>query len=318
MMIELHRLCLAVWLTLACMAASLLGQYSNSIRPGDLEPDGKVLPPELTEVGVDGEIGTKLPLHLAFADSEGTRRTLSSAFEDGRPLILNLAYYRCASLCNYQFKGMVSVFNELSWTLGDEFRVVTVSIDPKEDHIVAARMQRHCLDAYNKEIANHEAWSFLTGDSGSIKQLADAVGFGFRYLPNDDEYAHASALIICTPDGRVSQYLHGIQYDSETVELCLTEAAAGSVGSGMDRLVKQVVLYCFRFDASRGKYTPAVMNIMRVAGVLTGLFLLVLGVAFWLREKARKQVRIAEKRDDPDKTNDNQQIANGIGDLTQS
>ena len=228
--------------------------------------------PVLKEVGIDEQLGQEIPKELRFYNHHGESITLESLFEDGKPVILTLNYANCPMLCNLQLTGLVKVLGELDETAGEEIRVVTVSIDPAEELKDAADVRYRYLQAYDRPSAD---WNFLVGEQKAITSLTESVGFGYRFLPEEDEFAHTAALILLSPEGQVSRYLYGIEYDPETLRLSLLETAKGEVRSSIDRLI----LFCFQYDATKGRYAPAIMNITRIAGALT---IAVLG-AFILR-----------------------------------
>jgi protein SCO1/2 len=151
-------------------------------------------------------------------------------------VLLSFVYYRCPMLCSLVLDGMTDSLKELEWTPGDRFQVINVSFDPTDTPELATAKKASYMEAYGRPGAEH-GWHFLTGSEGQVRKLADAVGFGYRYLPADDEFAHAAALFVITPDGRVSRYLYGIRHDTRTVRLSLVETAAGEIGTAVDRFL---------------------------------------------------------------------------------
>ena len=235
-------------------------------------------PDEVTDVGIVDRRGSALPLNTQFVDSRGNSVRLADYFDSRRPVILSFNYATCPMLCRLQLNGLVEGLRELNWTAGDEFRVVSVSIDPSETSQQAAAAKQQHLNAYGRP-GSGAGWTFLTGQPANIRAAAAAAGFKYKYLPKTREYSHAAALMICTPDGRVSQYLYGVSYDRQTLRLALADASEGQVGSALD----QLLLFCFRYDRTAGKYTPVAWNIMRAAGLVT-LLTLTAGLApFWFR-----------------------------------
>lgn len=259
----------------------LLGLASASAAVERMEP----APKQLEEVGITERLDASLPLQLVFSDEQGNEVALGSFFEPNRPVILTLNYYECPMLCTLQLNGLVEALKELDWTPGREFEIVTVSIDPREKPELAKAKKEVYLGLYGRPGAS-AGWHFLTGTGANIATLADAVGFRYRYDEKTRQFAHAAAAFILTPDGRLSRYLYGIEYSPRTVRLSLVEAAGGRIGSSFDRLL----LYCYHYDASQGRYTMAAVNIMRLGGLLTVVAILSLVGGYWLREaRARKR-----------------------------
>jgi protein SCO1/2 len=178
-------------------------------------------------------------------------------------------------LCNEVLNSLLRSLNALAFDVGKEFEVVTVSIDPGETPVLAARKKAAYLKRYGRTGANL-GWHFLTGDEASIRRLAGALGFRYVYDPRTDQYAHPAGLAIATPQGRIARYFFGISYPARDLRLGLIEAAAGKIGSPMD----QILLMCFHYDPRTGKYNVAIMNAIRFLGCLTlaslGTFLFVM------------------------------------------
>ena len=240
------------------------------------------VPKPLQDVGVDEKLDAALPLPLLFKDERGRDVTLGSYFKPGRPVILTLNYYRCPMLCTLELNGLVEGLKELAWSPGDEFQVVTVSIDPRELPPLAAAKRVEYLTELGRPSAE-AGWHFLTGSAASIGALASAVGFRYQYDADTDQYGHAAAIVLATPDGRVSRYLYGVRFDAPSLKMGLLEASHGKIGSAVDRFL----LYCYHYDAERGRYVLAAVTLMRAAGALTVLVLGSVVGTFWLRERAR-------------------------------
>lgn len=238
------------------------------------------VPPEIDSVGIDEHRGDTLPLDLQFIDHRGKPIRLGDLFDGERPVLLSLNYSDCPMLCNLQLRGLIDGLSKIEWTLGEQFRVVTASINPNETPERAGKAQQNYVDSLGGDVTE-DGWTLLTGREEAIKHLADAVGFRYEYVPERGEYAHTAALMICTPDGVISRYLYGIEYDPSTLRLSTIEAADGKIGSAVD----QLILYCFHYDATKGRYGPVAMNLMRVAALFT---MVVIGVGFViLRQKER-------------------------------
>lgn len=243
----------------------------------------EALPPSLRGVGFDQRLNEQVPLDLTFTDEAGKPVTLADYF-DGRPVILVLAYYRCPMLCNQVLNGLVQGMMEMPFIAGKEFRVLTVSFDPRETPELAAAKRRNYLKRYGHPEAA-EGWHFLTGKQEAITRLTQSVGFRYTYDPKSDQFAHASGILLLTPSGKISRYFYDVHYSGRDLRLGLVEASENKIGSPVD----QILLYCFHYDPEEGKYGAAVMNFVRAGGALTLLSLIsFVGVMFWRdRRKSR-------------------------------
>jgi protein SCO1/2 len=260
----------AVGLLLAAHASGAVafGQYGRP--PMSTMPQGGT-PDILKSVNIEQRLGAQAPLDVTLRDEAGRTVQLGEYFRRGRPVVLSLVYYECPMLCNQILNGMVGALDGVSFTPGKEFEIVTVSFDPRETPELAARKKETYLRRYRREGAEG-GWHFLTGDEAQVRRLAEAVGFGYVWDERSAQFAHSSAIMVATPEGRLSHYFYGIDYDPRALRLSLVEASAGRIGSPVD----QLVLYCYHYDPTTGKYGPVVMNILRVAGVLTVLGVLAL------------------------------------------
>jgi protein SCO1 len=199
-------------------------------------------------------------------------------------VILTLNYYRCPMLCGLMLNGMLDAMKSMAWTAGQEYQVVTVSFDPAESAFLARAKKQSYLEEYARPPAAG-GWHFLTGMEPSIKALTDAVGFGYKWNDEKKEWMHPAAIYICTPDGRISRYLYGVMFEPQTLRLSLVEAAAGKVGSTSDRFL----LFCYHYDPRDGKYSLAVMNLVRGGGVLTTAALGIFLASLWRAERRRRR-----------------------------
>jgi protein SCO1 len=235
----------------------------------------------LSNVGIEQRLNEQVPLDLTFRDEAGRAVQLGDYF-DGKPVILALAYYKCSMLCPLRLDGLVSSLRALPFNVGDQFAVITVSIDPRETAPLAAAQKKLHLRNYMRPGADR-GWHFLTGDEAAIARLADAVGFRYTYDAGRDEYAHASGITVLTPQGRVSSYLYGIEPPPKDLRLALVEASANRIGS----LVDQVLLLCYHYDPATGRYSAMAMNVVRLGGVLTVLALGAFVGTMWWRDPQR-------------------------------
>jgi protein SCO1/2 len=223
-------------------------------------------------------------MDLEFRDENGDTVTLGQFFDGERPVILTLNYYRCPMLCGLMLNGMVDGLEQMKWTAGNEFEIVTVSINPLETPALAREKKQNYLKRYDRPSAA-SGWHFLTGNEPEIQRLAETVGFSYKYDPEQQQYAHPAVMFVCTPDGHVSRYLYGIEYPPKRLKLALLEASEGEIGSTLD----QIVLYCYHYDPSNRRYSPVAMNIMRVGGGAAASVLAVALGLFWLAEWRKRK-----------------------------
>jgi protein SCO1 len=262
------------------LAAGILLLHATVALAQRAEP----LPKELEGVGVTEHLGDEIPLDLPFVDSDGKPVVLKQFFDGTRPIVLTLNYSNCPMLCSLQLNGLFEGLKRMPWAIGDQFDMVTVSFDPLETTERARMTKQKYMEVYRRA-GVAKGWHFLTGKEADIKKLADAVGFRYRYSEERRQYMHVAVTFILTPDGRVSRYLYGVEYDPQTLRLSLVEAADGKIGSTMD----QVLLFCFHYDAESGRYGPAALRLMQVGA---GLTVVVVGSTIWLlrrREKAKNR-----------------------------
>jgi protein SCO1/2 len=233
----------------------------------------------LREVGVDQKLGAPLPLDLTFRDEAGEAVQLQHYFGE-KPVILSFVYYECPMLCTQVLNGLLESLKTLSFDVGKQFQVVTVSFDPGETPTLATEKKASYLKQYERAGAEG-GWHFLTGDTASIRQLTNAVGFRYQYDPATDQFAHASGIMVITPQGKIARYFYGIEYPGRDLRLALVEASENKIGS----LVDQVLLYCFHYDPSVGKYGLVIMNVLRLAGIATVMALVTFMIVMFRRER---------------------------------
>lgn len=247
-------------------------------------------------VGIIQRVGESLPLELPFTDHTGRAVRLGEYFEAGRPTLLTLNYGDCPMLCIAQLDGVVELVGQLDFELGSEYQLVTVSIDPRESAAKAAATRAHYLERLSGgagpegarpegagpegALLDDDAWPFLVGPQSSIDSLAQALGFGFRFVPETGEFAHDAAMMLATPEGRIARYFFGIRYEPKTVRLSMVEASAGRLGT----IVDQFSLLCFVYDHEQGVYTATAVSVMRLGGLLTVVILGGFLFSFWRKE----------------------------------
>ena len=246
------------------------------------------VPPQLRNVRVQQNLNTQVPLNIKFVDENGASVSIGQLLR-GRPVILSLVYYKCPRLCSMTLTGLLKTLRTLDFNVGKEFDVVTVSFDPREKPQLAAAKKAAYIEGYGRAGAA-DGWHFLTGEQREILRLTETVGFGFEYDITQEQFAHASAIMILTPDGRLSRYFFGIEFSPRDVRLGLVEAANRKIGSAAD----QVLLYCFEYDPHTGKYSMAIMNIIRLFGALTVIFIVAFIVYNVRRDSSGKRARLRE------------------------
>jgi len=232
---------------------------------GPKPPPMAVGQPEiLQEIGWDQKLGEKIPLDLAFKDETGKDVVLADYFGD-KPVVLSLVYYECPMLCTISLNGLARALEVLSFVPGQQFEVLTVSFDAKEGTELAAAKKRAYMASYDKSDEGARGWHFLTGDEESVDRLTRAVGFRFAWDEETKQFAHPAGILVAAPDGTITHYLFGVEYSPKDLRLALVAAGQGEVGNAVD----QVLLYCFQYDPKTGRYSAAIFNIVRIAGVVT-------------------------------------------------
>lgn len=256
-----------------------------AIRPGEATITANDRPEALREVGFDQKLDQQVPLDLQFRDESGKSVRLGDFFGT-RPVVLSLAYFSCPMLCGLHLNGLASSLKPLRLEPGQDFEIVTVSFDPRDTPDKATVKKKDTLERYERRGAEN-GWHFLTGDAEQIRALTSAVGFRYQYDEKRGEFAHPAGVVLLTPEGHVSRYLFGIDYSPRDLRLGLVESAQGKIGT----LVDQVLLFCFHYDPSMGRYSAIALNSVRVGGVLTLLGLVVFIGGALRRESRRRAAR---------------------------
>lgn len=242
---------------------------------------------QLSQISFDQRLNSQVSLNLPFRDENGRVVGLGSYFGQ-KPVVLVLGYYQCPMLCTLTFNGMVEAMNDMRWSIGNQFNVVQVSIDPKETPELAAAKKQNYVRQYGRAGAG-AGWHFLTGDEPNIRKLADEVGFHYAYDPSIKQYAHPSGLVILTPDGKVAKYFFGVKFSPAELYGSLQDASARKVGSPIERLV----LLCFHYSPIKGKYGALIMSVVRILGAATLVGMAWLFFAMLRRERRRRPAQAA-------------------------
>ena len=293
-------------LTLACLLLAGAARADEAIPPAptgggaaskDATQTADFVPPLLVKArqtaGIDEKLDAKLPLDLQFTDSSGKTVRLGDYFTGKRPVVIQMAYYRCPKLCGEISKGMVRSMKALAddLTIGKDFEVLTISFDSRESPELADANKNAIVDVMKRvspEESVRDGWACLVGDDLNIKKLTDAMGYRFGWVPEAQQYSHPAAIVVATPDGRVSRYLYTTSYDPQTLRLTLTNASQGTITPS---LKDKFILSCFDFDPSTGKYTATAYTMMRLAGATTVVVLASIIGFMLVMERRGKTIR---------------------------
>jgi protein SCO1/2 len=255
---------------------ALAATASAQTVPGNVGTSSASLPVALRNVGFEPPLNGQIPQGLDFRDENGRDVRLGDYFGH-KPVLLALVYYGCPMLCNQVEQGVVGSLKMLSFNAGSDFEVVFVSFDPRETPDMAAQKKVSALSHYGRP-DTASGWHFLTGGKQSIDSLTQAANFRYSFNEKSGIFAHASGIMLLTPDGRISRYFYGVEYPSRDVRLGLVDASAGKIGNPIDHLL----LYCFQYDPSTARYSATVLRIIRLGGVLT-IFTIVAGILIFRR-----------------------------------
>ncbi len=238
--------------------------------------------PLISDVGVDEKLGQHINLAQTFTDRHGNPVKLSEIFADGKPVIIAPVYYSCPQLCTLVLNGVRDLINEMELTLGEDYRVVNICIDPENTPQMAADKAANYFATLARPEPAEKNWFYLTGKSQVVENAMDQIGF--RYKKVDEQYSHTSVIVLVSPEGVITRYVYGVSYPAKDVRLGLVEAADGKVGRTLDK----VLIYCFKYDPLAGKYVKDAMNLMRLGGGLSLLLMVVIGFFLWRSELLNK------------------------------
>jgi protein SCO1/2 len=241
-------------------------------------PDN-TLPKQFEGVGIDEHTGSMVPLDLEFVDSNFEKVKLRDLFKGDVPVAITLNYFQCKLLCNVQLEGLAAGLRKVPLPLGEKYKVVTVSIDPRDDATRAREAEKKYLALYDRPVDNARGWHFLTGEDQAIKQLAKAVGFKYHWLEKQQEFSHTAVVVLCSPRGKICRYLYGVEYAPETLRLGLVESSEGKVGNTLD----QLILFCSMYTGAEG-YKLQALRIMQLGAGGFGVLLAAFLMYWWRRE----------------------------------
>ena len=240
-----------------------LPAFGQGMTRGIMSPPANVRPPGLQNVGIEQHLDEQIPADLSFRDETGKPVRLGEYFGK-KPMILNLVYYNCPMLCGEVLSGLESALRVLKFDVGKEFDVLTVSFDPRETPDMATKKKAEFLKRYGRPGAA-EGWHFLTRPQESIDALTKAAGFQYQYDPKTGQFAHATAIMVLTPDGKIAQYYYGVEYAPKDLRLGLIQASQNKIGT----LADQVLLYCYHYDPTTGKYGAIISRVLQLSGLAT-------------------------------------------------
>jgi protein SCO1 len=257
----------------ACAAQPARAQLSDPMQSVGVRPD------LLKDVGIDQKLNQQVPLNLTFKDENGNPVQLGQYFGQ-KPVILSLVYFNCPMLCTQVLNGQEASMKGLPMDAGNQFEAVTVSIDPSDKPVMASVKKQMYVGMYGRPNAA-QGWHFLTGDAPQIKALADSVGFRYAYDADSKQFAHASAIMVLTPQGKISKYFYGIEYSPRDLRLGLVEASAEKIGTPVD----SVLLFCYHYDPSTGKYGLIINRLIQAGGLITVLAIGITMLVLFRRER---------------------------------
>lgn len=239
------------------------------------------VPKVMQGVTIKENLGKSLDLDLSFTDENGNHTKISDMLSSGIPVIFTLNYFRCSTLCSLQLINFANTLRDMGWPIGKNFRVATISFDPTDTSGLALKKKQEFIKMTNQDQAD---WKFYVGNEDNIKKITEQLGFYFRYDPISTEFAHTAAIFFISSEGKISSYLYGIQYKVRDVKFALMEASQNKIGSSAD----QILLTCFHYNPTTGKYDAFAIGMLRIAASITVLLLITfLGYFFW-REKRKK------------------------------
>jgi protein SCO1 len=264
------------------LASLLLGSalsYAQTI-PDNVGQSSNGLPPALANVGFDPQLNKQIPLDAPFVDENGQPATIRQ-FAGKKPVVLAFVYFTCPMLCSQVEQSLVGTLKMISFNPGRDYDVVFVSFDPNDKPAEALQKKQEAMSRFARpDTAN--GWHFLTGTQESIDAVTKAANFRASYDPSTKLFGHASGILILTPDGRISRYFFGVEYPPSNVRLGLVDASSGKIGTPVDHLL----LFCYQYDPSKGRYSATIMTVIRMGGVVT-LFCMAIGFVIFRRRDHR-------------------------------
>jgi protein SCO1 len=274
------------WRTICVAAVLLIAAATSSAQavPDNIGETSANRPAILQNVAFRPELNAQMPLHAAFTDENGKAVQLGQYFHQQKPVLLAFVYYGCPMLCTQLEQGVVGSLRMLSFNPGRDYEVVFVSFDDRDTPEMATAKKKSALDHFRRT-ETAAGWHFLTGSKESIATVTNAANFHFNYDAKNNLFAHASGIMLLTPDGRISRYFYGVEFPGRDLRLGLVEASQGKIGTSVDKML----LFCFQYDPSAARYSATILEIMRVLAVGTVAGLLLLIVVFRKRDKLARR-----------------------------
>jgi len=263
-----------LFLSVLCLTVlSFKSSFAQSVA-------NKFVQNNLNSIGFDEHLGEYIYTDDYFALSNGDSIKIKDIFKNDKPIILNPVYYECPMLCGLVLNGLLKSVSTIDWSPGFEYNIITFSINPNEKHDLAKSNKLGYLDSLNRKSAEN-GWYFLTGNEKAIKKLTDSFGFRYFFDERINQFNHPAGIVVLSPQGKITRYLYGIEYESIQLKKALSEAVEGKIGTTTDKLI----LYCYSYDPDLNSYVPVALNIMKLGGIIIMLGLgLFLGV-LWFKEK---------------------------------
>ncbi len=266
-----------------CLAGATLKESVTEPTPLSAQESAR----ELQGIGITEKLGAKIDPNLEVINEQGQLVKIGNYFDGKTPVIFSLVYYSCPKLCSLHLNSVTEALKGLDWTAGKEYRVVALSFDPKDTSDVARLKKENYLKFYGRSTPE-SGWSFLTAPQSTINNITEQVGFKFKWVPETEEWAHASAAIFLTPDGVVSRYLHGMAIDSQSFKMGINEAAQGKIGTIVDKMI----WFCFKYDPHQSKYTLYAFRLVQIGSLIVVILMALFLVPFWLRAKKESNVSV--------------------------
>lgn len=245
-------------------------------------PVGTEMPGALKNVGIDQKLNERVPFDTEFTDDTG-KKVRFGAVMGIRPVVVVPVYFECPMLCHMALRGVLRTVRAMTLNLGQDFDIIAVSFDPSETAQHAARKKIEFVESYDRP-SGAQGSHFLTGDESNIRRVMDAIGFRYTRDPSTGQWAHASAAIVLTPDGRVARYFYGVEYSARDLRFGLIEASKGKIGTAVD----QILLFCYHYDPITGKYGLLIKNLLRAGGIAVVLGMVGFWVVSWRQNRRRK------------------------------
>jgi len=275
-----------VHLTVGFFVSILILSALSFAQPKQAGIPSSEQPKELKGVGITERLGQTLDLALIVRNEKGEQVPLSTYFNGKKPVLLSLIYFSCPGLCNFHLNGLTDALKQMDWNVGENFDIIALSFDSKETSDVAVKKKENYLKVYSRT-GTENGWHFLTADENTVQKITESVGFQYKWDEQAKEWAHASAAVVMTPEGKIARYLHGIVFEPRDVKLSLIEAADGKIAS----LKEKLVWFCYKYDPHTSKYAIVASQVMKLGGGLFVLLMAAVLVPFWLRSK-KEQARV--------------------------